>query len=372
MTNYLPARLRRGKSRWDITYYLNGERVRKTYDLNRIKDVKERELYAHRLIHELNSMLRSGKLTEEPDREINIIKAIHLAIDIKFSGMMENSKRTYKSNVKAFIAWLEAKRYDHLNVSEISRLHSVDFMDYAVRTRGIGARTYNNSVTHFRALWTELIDRGYVKLNPWKEVGRKREPGKTRRPLHPDEKDIIFSAIMKHNTWMAFAVLLIYYCFIRPAELRRLTVSMIDMEAGLVRLPPTITKNHQRANITIPDKLMDWIRNNIDLEHAGNFFLFGPEWTPSSNRIPANKLNKTHKRIVMRLHREGKLRDVTGVQSYSWKDTGALLLFEMKVDLLQIMKQLRHGDLSTTQKYCQVLNEYAPEIKMLDNRIPGL
>lgn len=73
----------------------------------------------------------------------------------------------------------------------------------------------------------------------------------------------------------------------------------------------------------------------------------------------------------MRLHREGKLGDPTGIQSYSWKDTGALLLFEMKVDLLQIMKQLRHGDLTTTQKYCNSLNEKAPEIKGLDLRIPG-
>lgn len=149
-------------------------------------------------------------------------------------------------------------------------------------------------------------------------------------------------------------------------------VNMIDMAAGLVRLPPNITKNHQRSNITIPNVFSEWIRLNINLDHPDDHFLFGPEWAPSANRIPANKLNKKHKSIVMLLHREGKVADPGGIQSYSWKDTGALLLFEMKVDVLQIMKQLRHGDLSTTQKYCNSLNEYAPEIQGLDLQIPGL
>lgn len=118
--------------------------------------------------------------------------------------------------------------------------------------------------------------------------------------------------------------------------------------------------------------MSEWIRINIDLDHPDEYFLFGPEWMPSAKRVPANKLNKKHKSIVMQLHKEGKITDPSGIQSYSWKDTGALLLFEMKVDVLQIMKQLRHGDLSTTQKYCNSLNEYAPEIQGLDLRIPGL
>jgi len=61
--------------------------------------------------------------------------------------------------------------------------------------------------------------------------------------------------------------------------------------------------------------------------------------------------------------------DITGLQYYSWKDTGAVELFKKKVNILEIMRQLRHKDLSTTQKYCQSLYVINMEIRDLVNPI---
>ena len=49
----------------------------------------------------------------------------------------------------------------------------------------------------------------------------------------------------------------------------------------------------------------------------------------------------------------------------------ALELFKQKVNPLEIMKQLRHKDLTTTQIYCQSLYSVNREIKALDNDLLG-
>lgn len=372
MTNYQPARLRKGKNRWDITWYVDGERHRQTFGLNRIKDLKERELLAMQIVSEINSALRAGRLQQDPDREVNIVQAIYLALEIKFTEMKENSKRGYRSHAKVLIAWLHGKKLDHLNLSEFTRIHAMDFLDHEVRYSKISARTWNNKVIHYRSIWNELIARGYAKLNPWQDVRKKRETGKRRRAILEHERPLIFAAIMKENVWMGFAVMLLYFCFIRPAELGRLKVSMIDLDNGFVRLPGSITKNGRRANVTIPGTLLDWIEEHVHLaDLPPHFYLFGSCCQPSRKKISANYLNKRHRKIVTRLEEAGKLNDGEGIQLYSWKDAGAINLFEQKVDLLQIKKQLRHTSLDVTQRYVESLSDYSPEIAGLAVQVPG-
>ena len=82
-------------------------------------------------------------------------------------------------------------------------------------------------------------------------------------------------------------------------------------------------------------------------------------------------MNWQHGKILKRLENEGKLMDSKGLTFYSWKDTGALALFKNKVNPLEIMRQLRHKDLTTTQLYCQSLYSVNLEIKALDNALLG-
>jgi integrase/recombinase XerD len=373
MSDYKPPRLRTNEDRWDIIYYLEGQRIRVTFGMNRIKDLKERKEFALEKLREVRAWLKAGAPKNEPDRRVNVVQALHLAMEVKFLDMRENSKRSYRSICKSLVMWLVMNKLDYLDANEITRQHAIDHLDWVVKHQGIGGRTYNNRLIHLKSLWNELIHRGYCKLNPWAEVRRKKESDKTRRPLRPGETDEIFTAIMGESQYLGLAVLLIYYCMIRPAEILRMKVGMVNMAEGVIYLPPDVTKNRRRANITIPEVLSGWIRQHFDLSkmHPG-YYLIGEGMKPGRLPCSPNTMNKKHKAIVTRLHRAGKLADISGVQLYSWKDTGVKKLLDRGVNIVEIMHHLRHQDLNVTQRYCTSLQEISPNIQQLDDTIPGI
>lgn len=52
---------------------------------------------------------------------------------------------------------------------------------------------------------------------------------------------------------------------------------------------------------------------------------------------------------------------------YSWKDTGATALIQAGIPIDEVMKQLRHTDLATTQVYIQNLHRVNEKIRDLDS-----
>jgi integrase len=344
-----------------------------TFDINRIKDLALRESYALDKLNEVNAWLRSGHPELLPETRANVIQGINLALEIKFTNLRENSKRGYRSVSKSLIGWLQLSKYDHLDVSDISKSHALQHMDYLLKHNGIQGRTYNNRLIHLKAIWNELIERGFSENNPWAEIKKKREADKARRPMRKEEVDVIFPALFQHNKYLALAVLFIYYTMIRPVEIQRMKIGMIHLADGIITLPPDVTKNHKRANITMPEILKDWIQLHFDLDKfPKNYFAIGEDLHPSPNAISPNKINKLHKRITVRLQEQGKLSDITGIQLYSWKDTGVKKLLDQGVNIVDIMNHLRHSDLNVTQKYCTSLKEISPEILYLNDTIPGI
>ena len=48
-----------------------------------------------------------------------------------------------------------------------------------------------------------------------------------------------------------------------------------------------------------------------------------------------------------------------------WKDTGAMALIRGGIDIYEVMRQMRHTDLSTTQKYLKSLTTVNTKIRDL-------
>lgn len=160
------------------------------------------------------------------------------------------------------------------------------------------------------------------------------------------------------------------FCFIRPIELRRLRFYMISLREGVIRLSPAETKNREADNVTIPNVLIPFLRAFRLEQWNSRWLIFGERVQPHpSHCCGHNTMNLRHSNILKALHKKGALADITGLSFYSWKDTGAMDLFRKKVNPLEIMRQLRHKDLATTQLYCQSLYMINEEIKALDNTL---
>ncbi len=376
---YLPARLVKAVDRWYIVYYQTNpgtgklERFRETHNLNRISDRKLRMEMAKRIIKNLNSKLPLGWPffdTDENHSKTNIIDAIELAKKIKCTTDRQRTIDMVESMTRIFFEFLKRQGWKEMSIGEFQKKQALEFLDYAVFDRGIGARTYNNYIERMRALFMELKEREYILYNPFSGLKKKKEAGKRRRAFNADERMIVADYISKKDKWLMLGVLLQYHCFIRPIEQRRIKIRMIRLNEGVIWLPGSITKNREEATLTIPDVLMPFLRDFGLEKFNQNYLLFGKGVRPhNSQSCGHNTMNYRHRTILEKMKKQDILSDIEGLSYYSWKDTDAIELFKRKVNILEIMRQLRHKDLSTTQKYCQSLYTINHEIKALDNAL---
>lgn len=381
-SSYLPARLVRGH-RWYIVYYqvdpVSGERIRfrETHDLNRIPDMAERKRRAALIISQVNAKLPLGYPFDAADqskipRKTKILDALEEAKRIKSRTDRARTVDMVKSMVNIFTEFIDKMEWVDLPVGEFDRKHAQAFLDYAIDDRGVGNRTHNNYIERMRSMFTELVDREYLPKNPFSGFKKKKITGKQRRAFSDYEKELVAAAVAKKSKWLLLGVLLQYHCFIRPIEMRRLRFHMFDLKEGLIRLTGKETKNKENAIVTIPDSLLPFLRKFDFRQWDQRWLLFGPGVSPHPDKCCGhNTMNWQHTQILQRLEKEGRLVDITGLTFYSWKDTGAMALFKQKVNPLEIMRQLRHKDLTTTQLYCQSLYSVNKEIKALDNELIG-
>jgi integrase/recombinase XerD len=377
LTHYRPAVLRTGY-RWYIEFYQTNpssgvlQRFRETHDLNRIKSLKERRQQAMVIIAKINSRLPYGYPYEiaEEVKLMPLAEAIEKIVQIKMQTHRKKSGQTFKSKAKILLEHVDEKGLADMPVSQFDRYHALQFLDAISLEREIGPVTYNNYIATLRTLFMELKERGYINENPFSGLKNKKTGAKRRRAFSKQEQALVASYILRNEHWLSLGMLLQYYCFIRPSELRRLRIQMIRLEDSMIYLPGDATKNHEFARLTINDKLKEYLsRYNLDA-YPANYLIFGQGLLPHpAIPVGANTMNNRHKSCLQKLKKTGLLKNIEGLSFYSWKDTGAMALFKRKVNILEIMRQLRHKDLSTTQRYCESLYQINYEIKGLDNDI---
>ena len=382
-TTFKPARLVEGKPRWYIIFYQTDPKSSKlkphrpTYDLNRIKDVAKRRTTGLKLVNEINQKLPDGfpySARLEKLCDVNVIEALRQAMKIKIASTTR--KRTVdmvQSMFNIFSKFIIEKKWEDVPVKSFGKKEAVAFLDYALIDKGIGPRTHNNYIERMRSMMNELVKREYIEENPFSKLPKMKELAKRRRAFNDFERDTLLSAVAKKGDMMLMlGILLQYYCFIRPIELRRLRFEMFDWRHSVIRLPGAITKNKEDDIVTIPNAILPFLAKFDFGKYNQRWLIFGKGVAPHpSVCCNHNILNHRQHVIIKDLNQRGMFPNMDGLSFYSWKDTGARELFKRKVNILEIMRQLRHKNLATTQKYCESLYEVNVEIKNLDNCIIG-
>lgn len=374
-SEYLPARLVKAVGGWYVLFYQTNpatkkrQKFRPTYQLNRIKSKTERIKRAKEIVKELNDELlpfgypfvsKDDIMHQHHELELvdelestSIQDAMQLAAKIKTAETTR--KRTiqmYQSNLRVFDEFLDKKKkIARLSVGRFSTKYALAFMDYLVIERGIGNRTYNNYIIQFHALFEVLVQREYLKKNPFGSIKKKKEPQKMRREFSAHEKGIIASYLYDNYRGVFLAVLFTYYGFIRPAELRRLKFKDFSVKDGTITLLPTITKNHKKRVVTIPDGVMVSLFKEDFFDTPANYFVFGKGLKPHhTKQCGHNTINYYHRKALKELKQSGKLESIDGLSFYSWKDTGITDHGEY-LSILELMKQAGHQDPKVTMKY---------------------
>lgn len=369
-TFVLKTRLVKGE-RWHIDYQrLNPEtgaitRHRQDFSLNDIDDLVIREqvgnILCRHLEHftreDLPAALRQEAKTEKGQRVGETVKeAVKYALQIKMGSQVKKTASTYESTVKQFFEWSSKNGYADFPVREFTRKHAQAYLSYLQNRRRYQNTTVNNYIIRMRAIWTELLDADMVDKNVFAKVKMLKASEKNRRAFTDQERQIVAAAVMEKDYYLFRALLLQFYCYVRPVEIARMRFKAFDFSTGTVAVEVKKGKTPRTRYATIPRSILHYFTDGVFNLQPTNYFIFGAidraKCGPAPTQAHENRQYKRHKKILMDLVKVGALETISGLTWYSWKDTG-ISAHAKQTTPLSTRDQAGHSDFQMTLIYYQ-------------------
>lgn len=289
---YLPDKLQPKSlsNEWYVTWnHLHpklGKRkqVRWRLGMNYEKTVEERYDSARKVLKEVIDYLESGYnpwLEEQKDI------ALHPALEKSFAAWRDKKARPpqtvydYDNARKLFVQF--SKQYAETPVKEIKRPEIRSILDSLQDKRGFGNTRYNFIKGAVRALFGEMIELGYIEVNPLADMLGKKKEKPVRIIFTAEEKEKIRKALYGDPFYLI--PMLVYYSAIRPVEQRRLLVEDINLADNIIFLEGRKTKSSNARVALIPPPLKKIIEQHIEGADP-KWYVFGNEdFSPSGKQM---------------------------------------------------------------------------------------
>ena len=125
----------------------------------------------------------------------------------------QSTRRDYFMRLNVFLTWCSMH-----GITDVSEISFGKFLDYVFLDRGVSPRTHNNYRTWLRSFISWLRRQHLLEGDPLDGVPPMREPGKIRQPLPTAMLRQIREHLTAHDRHFLLAVMMEYYCFIRPED----------------------------------------------------------------------------------------------------------------------------------------------------------
>lgn len=361
VADYIPPRLVKAAQGWYVVYYHEVAgmwcRERKTFNLNRIRDKRRRLERAREIVEQLDGALsaRSGGVAVAT-AELNVlgstplVEAIGFAVGIICQSPKYETRKSFRMIGKLLADFLEKKKWAGLTVSQFDGKCARAFMDDAAG-RGISNTTFNNYRGFATIVFNKLVNRDYIAVNPFHKIEKLEAEEKRRRAFMPEEARVVLAEIYRTDYWLFVLVLLHRLTLLRRTECYRLRFSNFNLSESFIFLPKTVTKNKKQGDVTIPDVLRHFLEDERFARQPGNYLLFGANGLPHPSRNAGDSTFKErHRQVLLRLKKEKRLDDITGLSLYSWKDTG-MTEFAKILRPVELRDHARHASIDQSLAY---------------------
>lgn len=371
--NYKPAKLVKGTKNNLPNYYvefsafnaLTGKLQRKRiYTINEIENLNQREIAGQKIVIEINELLQNGyhfneKRTQEQsilqikqqyNQYYTVEKALNKALEIKKISLSERSYYDYKSNLNRFLNFTDRISYRHTDIQDITKETVFLFLDSINTTKTLNGQTLNSIVTQLKSLFTTLLERNIIKINPFTGIKKFKEVVTNRNIAYtPAQIKTIKKHLEKKDLLLWRFCQVIFYSFARPNEIRQITIENINLETNQIYLNATISKTKKERYIYINKPLKDlFIQMNAHNRDKKELLFYLKKDQPYK-RIGTNTLADKYRKEL----------DFLGFEKhytmYSWKHTGNVISFKNGIDIYAIMRQNGHSSIDTTMKYLKTL-----------------
>lgn len=359
-----------------------GEMVRRRVEkfdelnINKLPTVEERYALAQKIIASLNEKIQKGWtifndmnscIYEDQLQYSNVAKVYKkevsnntyshwVSIYIKefIADLKPETRGTYISRYRTLGVWLESKRLQQLNISNITNALIIEFFNYLKKERNQSQRTYRSYHQLIFAFFEFVLRKGNISSNPVYNIPENRvvkDMGAER--IFKEDLDRLMALIDKEDAQLGLACRFEYYCGLRPGyEVRLLKIGDIDFRKGIskVRVSWQNAKVSRKRDVAIPDIFLDYLLTRWKLnEYDAEDYVIGKNNLPGKQYLGKNNLRFRFNKFRTRLNLP------VNYKLYSFKHTGAVTLAEQGETIINIRDHLGHTSIQTTEVYLKRL-----------------
>lgn len=324
---------------WFLEWKEGDERKRLMKGINKHKTAEGRIAAAEAL---------KQKLLDEPSEDAHdYLQQILDWLENRRGILRDSSIHSYSSKSRIFFAWLGRRDLDADAVAA--------FFEHLLSKRQAKKGTFNAYLTQLRFLCREVL-----KLKEDLFVSVKRQAKESAPAVFFNKLQVKqLSNKLKDNPDLWLAVQFLFYCFIRPGELRLLKVSDIDFEQQQILIRREIAKNRREQWVKIPKAFLPSLLPLQELD-PNNYVLGGGDVPFGKNRLKIQ-----HQAFLASLG-----YDTKRYKLYSWKHTGAVMAVRSGVNLKELQLQIRHHSLDELNGYLRQMGIL--ELDDLQHKFPSL
>ena len=355
---------------WYVHFRYEGKQFRYKMNLNKIEDLEEKEIRFQNLCQAIYRSLKEGwnpniKDIPETGTQYTFIEALDFAIEKKKPNVSAKTYLGYAGTIKFIKTATRSLRLINLPITEVKRVHIKTIMEKAQSQRCWTNNAYNKHLNQLKAVMSELIQYDIIESNPAHNIKNLRvEESIAHSPATDEQMKAIKKELLENHYNFYIFILLIYSIGVRPVEILNIKLEMIDLDADLIVLPPSITKGRKKYRTLPITKQLKTFLESLNFEKLPkSYYLFGSfrqvgkgnvgasvDFIPAPTPLKRDTATKRWFKIV----KVGLGIDVT---MYSMKKYGANKKAEAGISIDAIQGTFGHSKKETTLIYLTKQNE---------------
>lgn len=354
---------------WFVYFRYNKVLFRYKYGINYIDNYKKREIEANLLRDALYQKLREGWNPQIPDliqqqSNLTFIEALDFAIDKKIPNIGKKTLSGYSGTINFIKTAVKKIDMVQLPIVDTKRAHVKLMMEKAKEDRNWTNNAYNKHLNHLKAILSELIQWDIIETNPAHKINNLEvAESDANTPASAKEIEVIKKELETKHIEFNIFLITIFHTGIRPEEILKITLGMVDLENSEIVLPAEITKTKRKRIVPINQHLMVHYKNMSFERLPKDYYLFGSFREPGKGNIGKHKdfiPGPTHiNRDTATKRWEKIVKKGLGIQMnmYALKHHGANMKILAGLELDSLRELYGHTSKLMTEKYAKVVKE---------------
>ena len=320
--------------RWFVYWYEDGKRIKKYKGINHGTTKEERRAIARRLIKEIQEILIKKIDGFKGTDYAKQYQKIQRFLQQHKHNWRKKTLQTHESRLRMFFHWNQRRVITQERIKDFFAAQGA--LGKKQNTLSGYYRTFRNIFCP--ALGDDLLDGFQVK----------KVPGTPARYYSEAQIRFLSENMQKEEPELWVAVQLLYYCYIRPAEIRQLKMGDVILEDKKICIPAEVSKNKKTQYVVIPEAFYPKLYKVIAGRNPTHYII-----SDSHQPVGMNWLKIRHQKFLKKHH-----FDTDKYKLYSWKHTGAVMAVKNGVHIKQLQLQLRHHSLDQVNSYLRQMGVF--------------